>query len=142
MNKKYHTIELKVSRPQGKPLGDWQVKTLDGKVIMSDSNRAHLHHIVNKTHQPHETFGVSRWVPRAPKSLPSVNDSNPTADFAEMLTEKGKLKFMDSLRHSIAPENQNISARILLREFVGSALASHRRGERTDLLNDWGKEYL
>jgi hypothetical protein len=77
-------------------------------------------------------------------TLPSANDTaTMTADFADMLSDKGAIKFMRSLRTEMQYDTAGtFPVKKALREFVHSAIGWHRRGEQTDLLSEAGRAFL
>jgi hypothetical protein len=82
--------------------------------------------------------------PNIMKTLPPSNDSaTMTADFADMFSDKGALRFVRSLRTEMQLDAAGtFPVKKALREFVHSAIGWHRRGERTDLLSEAGQAYL
>jgi len=78
------------------------------------------------------------------KTLPSSTDTTVmTADFADMLTDCGALKFMRNLRTEMMYDAAGtFPVKKALREFVHSAIGWHRRGENTDLLSVAGRQFL
>ena len=78
------------------------------------------------------------------KTLPSANDPGAmTADFADMLTNKGAVAFVRSLRTEMANDAAGaFPVKKALREFVQAAIGWHRRGERIDILSEAGKAFV